>query len=327
MTPKPHHRVISASSINQGSRSQDRKRKNRTLHTVSLIVASISGATQFAGAQPANAADRVSYLWNDIQMAAQRGGAQEGTRVIFIHGTPGSAGAWEDYLADVPAGYEYVAVDRAGFGESGPDDAITSLEEQAKAIAPLLDEAGKQGAIVVGHSLGGPVATMLGILRPDAVRGLVIVAGSLDPSLEEIHFMQPVGEWWGIRHLLPRMIRNANRELLVLEEELLKLAPRLTELTVPVEIIHGTEDNLTPFQNVPYMEANITNAPLTVTVLEGQNHFLPWNARQHIEDAIERAADNMTPASTPPSKPLVRQDQLSQSATEHSAQNPVINTP
>ncbi|WP_428482165.1 alpha/beta fold hydrolase [Pyruvatibacter mobilis] len=268
-----------------------RRRRPRALHTVGLVAASITGAVQFAGAEATAGASLMTYGWGDITMAAQRSANHSGTtapqRVVFIHGTPGSAGAWEDYLADVPEGFEFIAVDRAGFGDSGPDNAVTSLEDHARAIAPLLDA---RGTIVVGHSLGGPVAAMLGILKPDAVQALVIVAGSLDPALEEIHFMQPVGEWWGVRHVLPRMIRNANRELLALEPELQALSARLEELTMPVEIIHGTEDNLTPFANVAYMRATMVNAPLNITVLEGENHFLPWNAKQHIDAAIRRVA-------------------------------------
>lgn len=270
----------------------DRKRKSRSLHTLGLIAASLTGATQFAGAQTAEASDLIQYQWNDTHMVAQRAGDPDGTRVIFIHGTPGSAGAWEDYLAEVPDGFEYVAVDRAGFGESGPDDAVTSLSDQAEALVPLVDNARQAGVIVVGHSLGGPVATMLGVLRPHGVKALVIVAGSLDPTLEEIHFMQPIGEWWGVRHVLPRMIRNANRELMVLEAELEALAPLMAELKMPIQVVHGTQDNLTPFQNVPYMEAQFTSAPLTVTVLEGQNHFLPWNSKAEIDAAIDRAANS-----------------------------------
>ncbi|MGD1934422.1 MAG: alpha/beta fold hydrolase [Candidatus Phaeomarinobacter sp.] len=283
--PSSTRRMVAASKANAG----DRRRKSRSLHTIGLVLASMTGAGQFAGAQPAQAVDLITYDWNDTQMAAQRAGGRTGTRVIFIHGTPGSAGAWEDYLADVPDGFEYVAVDRAGFGASGPDDAVPSLQAQAEAIAPLVDDVATP-VIVVGHSLGGPVAATLGLLRPDRVKALVIVAGSLDPALEEIHFMQPIGEWWGVRHVLPRMIRNANRELLVLEKELLALQPQLGDLTMPVQIIHGTDDNLTPFENVPYMEEHFTSAPLTVTILDGQNHFLPWNSKSEIDAAIDRAS-------------------------------------
>jgi len=234
-------------------------------------------------------------------MAAMRAGAPDGRRVIFIHGTPGSSGAWEDYLAAVPDGFEYVAVDRAGFGASGPAQAVTSLEDQAEAIVPLVIEARDRGSvIIVGHSLGGPVAAMLGVLEPESIGAIVIVAGSLDPALEEIHFMQPIGEWWGVRHVLPRTIRNANRELLALEDELRSLAPRLEDLEGPIEIVHGTDDNLTPFENVVFMETQMRNADVAITVLEGQNHFLPWNAKPEIDAAIRRAADRSKTADLSP---------------------------
>lgn len=294
---RPGSRSASASGLSPVRRvvrhkpdaASTRKRKSQAVHTLSLLAASLTGATQFAGVQPARAADHISYAWNGTRMAAQRAGTPGGTRVIFIHGTPGSAGAWEAYLADVPQDYEYIAVDRAGFGQSGPTQAVTSLEQHARALAPLLaDET--HPAIVVGHSLGAPVAAMLGVLFPTRMRALVMVAGAFDPALEKVHVMQSVGNWWGVRHLLPRALRNANHELLALRQELTSLAPRLASLAMPVEIVHGTDDNLTPFQNVPFMEAHMKNAPLSVTVLEGQNHFLPWNAKPEIDMAIARAA-------------------------------------
>lgn len=267
--------------------SEPGKRHRRSLHTVSLIAASLAGAAQFAGAQADAGPERINYEADGIRMAALRAGDTDGVRVIFIHGTPGSAGAWDDYLADVPSGFEYIAVDRPGFGESGPDNAVTSLERQARAIEPLLEG---ESVILVGHSLGGPIAAMLAVMWPDRVHGAVIAAGSLDPSLEDIHFMQPVGEWWGVRHVLPRSIRNSNRELMALEPELNALAARLDRITAPVEIVHGTADNLVPFENVAFMEREMSGAALTVTVLDGQNHFLPWNSRADIEAAIGRIA-------------------------------------
>ena len=81
-------------------------------------------------------------------------GDPQGQTVIFVHGTPGDAEGWADYLMNVPKGYHYVAIDRPGFGSSGPDSAVVSLAEQSNAIADLITSLGGKAVALVGHSLG-----------------------------------------------------------------------------------------------------------------------------------------------------------------------------
>jgi pimeloyl-ACP methyl ester carboxylesterase len=219
-------------------------------------------------------------------------GDAEGQRVLFVHGTPGDAAGWTDYLMDVPEGFEYVAADRPGFGESGPDDAVPSIEEQAAALVPLL-EARKAGrTILVGHSLGGPIVARLAADHPEKIAGLVILAGSLDPSLEEIHWVQYVGDMPPVSWLLPRMLRNANRELIPLQDSLLALQKVLPDVTAPVVIVHSRDDELVPFANVDYMERSFTRAAFVdVVALDGRNHFLPWNSKETVDAAILRVQE------------------------------------
>ena len=116
---------------------------------------------------------RLSYLI-DGDPAAQR--------LIFIHGSPGNSLAYAKYLHDPVPGLETLAVDRLGYGQSTADEAVVSFEEQAAAIAPLLVERAGEWPILVGHSLGGPIAARLAADHPERVAGLIIVAGSLNPE-------------------------------------------------------------------------------------------------------------------------------------------------
>lgn len=65
-------------------------------------------------------------------------GDPQGLRLLLVHGTPGSAEGWADHLLEPPAGIEVVALDRPGFGRSGPEDARVRLADQAAAVAALL---------------------------------------------------------------------------------------------------------------------------------------------------------------------------------------------
>lgn len=224
----------------------------------------------------------VSYL---------RAGNPKGPRLILVHGTPGAATGWSDYLANPPPGLEVVALDRPGFGQSGPAGAMPSLADQAAAVRALLPTDGRP-VVLLGHSLGGPVVARVAADEPGRIQAIVLLAASLDPGLEEVHPMQHVGAWAWVRPLLPRVIRNANSELMALKPELEALALALPRITAKVVIVHGTEDNLVPVANVPFMQARLTGAScLRTTLLPGRDHFLPWNSEADVRSAIATAME------------------------------------
>ena len=222
-----------------------------------------------------------------------RAGNPAGPRVVLVHGTPGSATAWADYLLDPPPGLELVALDRPGFDRSHPDAAVVSLEAQAAAVVALLPPDGRP-VVLLGHSLGGPIVARVAAEHPARVTALVLLASSLDPAQEDIHIMQWVGAWAPVRAMLPRVLRNANAELMALKPELEALAPLLSRITAKVLIVHGTKDDLVPVANVAFMQAHLTGSRCVQTqLLEGRNHFLPWNSAEVVREAMRQALENV----------------------------------
>ncbi|MBI1190001.1 MAG: alpha/beta fold hydrolase [Tepidisphaera sp.] len=261
-------------------------------------------------AQPATAAEKevpaLSYLHS---------GDPSKPRVIYIHGTPGDATGWADFLVDPVMGCESIAVDRLGFGKSGPKGGggVDSFEMQAKAIAPLLVKQGGKWPIVVGHSLGGPIAAWIAGAYPDKVSGLVIVAGSLDPDLEKPGLGQEIATTDLARFLMPRALDNSMGELNAAKAQTKLLAPLLEKITCPVVVIHGTTDELVPYANVAYIQKMVTHAAsLQVFTIQKQGHFVPWERPELIREAVEDlvkptgagAAGAATPSPAPtPSAP------------------------
>ncbi len=146
-----------------------------------------------------------------------------GQRVIFVHGTPGSAKGWERYLANVTPGFEYIAIDRPGFGRTDPNHLVAALDHQAAALEPLLDTRSGKKPILIGHSLGGPIVAAAAANYPDRVGGIIELAGSVDPAQEKIKFIQYVGETPPFVWMLPKWLKNTNREVFALKAELIKL--------------------------------------------------------------------------------------------------------
>lgn len=225
-----------------------------------------------------------------FDISVLRARVADGVPLLLVHGTPGSATGWADYLLAPPPGTAPVALDRPGFGASGPARAVPSLELQAEAAWAALGE-GAAPAILLGHSLGGAVVAQAALMRPERVRALILVAAALDPSHESTHLLQRVAAWRPVAAALPRALRNANAELMGFELQLRNLARALGRVRASVFIVHGTKDPLVPVDNVAFMRREFVNAAaVNVNLLAGSNHFLPWNAssviRRMIGDAL-----------------------------------------
>jgi non-heme chloroperoxidase len=87
-----------------------------------------------------------------------------GPPVVFSHGWPLTADAWDDQLMFMAShGYRVIAHDRRGHGRSGQPWTGNDMDTYAEDLRHLLDVLDLNGAILVGHSTGGgEVARYLG---------------------------------------------------------------------------------------------------------------------------------------------------------------------
>ncbi len=221
-------------------------------------------------------------------------GPKDAPPVLYLHGSPGS---WDDAAALMidPRLIErarIISVDRPGFGKSGYGQLETSLARQAKMLAGVLAQAAPgRPAIVVGHSLGGPVAARLAMDDPQAVAGLVLVAGSIDPALEKITWYQKAARWPIVRSIVPDMLKLANDEILPLKGELEEMKPLWAGLKMPVVVIQGDTDSLVPPANADFAQRMLTAAPVHMMRVPKQGHLIPWERPDLIRDAIVRLLD------------------------------------
>jgi pimeloyl-ACP methyl ester carboxylesterase len=213
---------------------------------------------------------------------AQTGNANLPT-IVFVHGTPGSWSAFDNYLMDsaLRSKYRLISIDRPGFGHSNFGNAL-NLSQQSVIISSFLKEIKNvQPIFLVGHSLGGPMVCRLAIDNPGMISALVILAGSQDPAAEKPEKWRPVIFKTPLNYLIPGSWRPSNEELWYLKNDLVVLKPELSKITCPVYLLHGTKDILVPFSNVAYTDKMLTGtAKKEKIVFEDQtakieNHFLP----------------------------------------------------
>lgn len=102
-----------------------------------------------------------------------------GSRVlVWIHGL-GESGRCFDGIAGHPHlwPYRHVIVDLPGYGRSPWPASSRSLEATVDELAAWL-AARDDDAVLIGHSLGGVIATLVAERRPDAVCAVVDVEGN-----------------------------------------------------------------------------------------------------------------------------------------------------
>jgi pimeloyl-ACP methyl ester carboxylesterase len=228
---------------------------------------------------------------NHIEISYLESGNPSGQLFVMVHGTPGSATGWADYVGNPPKESQIIAIDRLGFGKSTSEHSFPNLRDQVEAIHQIIPP-NRQNIILVGHSLGGPIVAQYAAQYPEQVQSVIFLASSLDPNLEKIHPMQYLGDSLLIRPLLSNTIRNANEELMGLKPQLEILTPMLNQIRAKVVIVHGDKDDLVPIENVSFMKNHLTSAKCIETiVIPGQNHFLPWNSEATVRKAMQIAAD------------------------------------
>lgn len=207
--------------------------------------------------------------------------------VFLLHGSPGS---WTDFLElfrdrELTTRVHLVAVDRPGFGRSRDGGIEPSLARQVELLSPLLAEAGTP-VLVVGHSLGGPLAARVVMDRPERVSGLVLVAGSIDPALEKTTWFQRLGRTRAVRWMVPDLLVAADEEIRPLRAELEALQPRWSEIRVPVWVIQGERDRLVPAANADFAARVLDPAQLRLVRVPKLGHLIPWKRPDLIREAI-----------------------------------------
>jgi len=100
--------------------------------------------------------------------------------LVFIHGWSCDGRYWKAQMEHFAPTHRVVTVDLGGHGSSGlgrTDWTIASFAEDVRAVVERLD---LDSVVLVGHSLGGPVALEAAILMPDRVVAVVGVDTFMD---------------------------------------------------------------------------------------------------------------------------------------------------
>lgn len=114
----------------------------------------------------------------EIKMAYMdvRSQKPNGQTVLLLHGKNFNGAYWETTIQALnTAGYRVVVPDQIGFGKSSkPADYQFSFQQLAENTKALLDKLGIDKINLLGHSMGGMLATRFTLMYPETVKKLIL---------------------------------------------------------------------------------------------------------------------------------------------------------
>ncbi len=120
------------------------------------------------------------------------GPGPEGAPIVLLHCFGCSSQWWNPILETLNERHRVVRVDLIGHGGSEKPQSGYEIESQAAAAAETLNSLGVQGATVVGHSLGGIVATSLAEQASELVDRLALIGVPSDSDEASLPFTEKV---------------------------------------------------------------------------------------------------------------------------------------
>jgi len=121
-----------------------------------------------------------------IDLAYEEHGAGE-RPFVLVHGFTGSRDDWREMLPPLAAHGRTVAIDLRGHGDSTNtgDAASYTFAQLADDVLAFLDATGTARCDLLGHSMGGIVAQLLTLARPERVASLVLMDTAAEPISRE----------------------------------------------------------------------------------------------------------------------------------------------
>lgn len=292
-----------------------------------LLVLSVVGLWLIARSWTAEAASRLAKGSQVVQTSK---GAVEyaefgaGPAILALHGAPGGYDGGGQGQSWVDQGYRFISPSRPGYLRT-PLATGRTPEEQADALAALLDALGVDKATVIASSGGGPVGLQFALRHPTRCQGLVLISAitqrrpftDAERTVLEVE-ASDLGSWammmlitqkpeWIFPAVDPGLQPNGDpkqyepyiqmavgtlplgirREGWLNDFEQMSQMPvyPLENITCPTLIVHGSGDTNAPVANAEFAAATIPNAQFIK--LEQGSHLASMTEGDTVKPQIE----------------------------------------
>lgn len=249
--------------------------------------------------------DSRSVTVNGIRIHYDVLGPTDGPPVVLVHGLGGHAEDWRNLMPFLRrAGFRVYAPDLPGYGRSQkPKNFSYSVQDEANIVVAFMDKLGLKQVDLGGHSMGGWIVQLIAYQHPDRIHRLMIFdsAGLHDKPTWNTDLFLPTSalqldqldallmpnppqvpafisndilrgakeDGWVIRRAMDSMLTGADTT-----------DAMLSKLKMPVLIVWGSRDQITPLSEGEQMHKLIPQSKLEV--VQGCGHLAPVQCADRI---------------------------------------------
>jgi len=229
-----------------------------------------------------------------IQIACWMSGEQwrEGLRhLVFIHGSGGDHTNWVYQYSDLKGEFNILAVELPGHGQSA-GQGERSVSRYVEWVRKILAAYDVPRPVLIGHSLGAAISLTFALQHGELLAGIVPVGGGVtmwvNPAILDGLLANPTPI---IEMAAKLSLAKQNREKLsaalfagfskadtrVMQGDFsacndLNLAEEIKKVNIPVFVVCGEEDKMTPPENSRYLRDHIPGARMELIANAG--HFV-----------------------------------------------------
>ncbi|MFN2145757.1 MAG: alpha/beta fold hydrolase [Anaerolineales bacterium] len=161
--------------------------------------------------------DHTTITTNGIDLHVVQAGQEDGELVILLHGFPEFWYGWRNQIpALASAGYRVWAPDQRGYNLSAKPKGLAaySLDQLSRDVIGLIDAAGVEKAVIVGHDWGAAVAWWTAQNFPERISRMMVMNvphGAVMQQHLRSSFAQLRKSWYMFFFQLPWLPEMASR--------------------------------------------------------------------------------------------------------------------
>ncbi len=223
--------------------------------------------------------------------------------LLFVHGAGGNGLFWAAQIEHFSDRYNVMAIDLPGHDDQGTKGR-DSIEAYVEDIKTLLDGLGVEDLVLGGLSMGGAITQQFTLSHPDMVKAALLIStgarlGVMPLIFETVRkdfgaFVEMMGKFSCSQSTPAELIAPVHEELKKRDPDVVyhdfeacnkfDVRSRLAEIRVPVLIVHGLDDSLTPTKYHDYLSQAIAGSKMVK--IEKAGPMVPVERPSEVNSAI-----------------------------------------
>ncbi len=240
----------------------------------------------------------------DIFYQLSKQGEEGSTPLVLVHGAGGDHMHWDSQIRKM-VGVNVYALDLLGHGQS-LGGGKQSVNQYCEEVANWQDRMGFEKVFIAGHSMGGAIAQTFALNYSEKLSALILISTGMKLPVNS-ELLKQLGDpksiadaikltlkWSFMKDVDPELLLSAEKQLLSVKPGVIHgdylacnqfdISENISELDLPILIICGESDRMTPVEYCKQLHSAIKGSKMVV--IPGAGHMVILEKPEAVQDAI-----------------------------------------